>query len=64
MTTKAKTFDCVAMKRKIQADMLAEYAAAKDQYKSFAAFIEAQSNKSRWIREARERLETLPRQRP
>jgi hypothetical protein len=38
-TKKAKTFDCVEMKRRIQADLMAEYENRKDQYSSFADFI-------------------------
>lgn len=38
-TKKAKTFDCVEMKRRIQADLMAEYESRKDQYSSFADFI-------------------------
>jgi hypothetical protein len=38
-TKKAKTFDCVEMKRRIQADLMAEYESQKDQFSSFADFI-------------------------
>jgi len=38
-TKKAKTFDCVEMKRRIQTDLMAEYESRKDQFSSFADFI-------------------------
>ncbi|MBI5896257.1 MAG: hypothetical protein HZB24_09740 [Desulfobacterales bacterium] len=38
-TKKTKTFDCVEMKQRIQADLIAEYEARKDQFSSFADFI-------------------------
>ena len=38
-TKKTKTFDCVEMKRRIQADLMAEYQSRKDQFSSFADFI-------------------------
>ena len=38
-TKKAKTFDCVEMKRRIQTDLMAEYENRKDQFSSFADFI-------------------------
>ncbi|MFZ1983775.1 MAG: hypothetical protein WAU91_05130 [Desulfatitalea sp.] len=38
-TKKTKTFDCVEMKQRIQAELMAEYAACKDQFSSFADFI-------------------------
>jgi hypothetical protein len=38
-TKKIKTFDCVEMKRRIQADLMDEYESRKDQFSSFADFI-------------------------
>ena len=48
MTTKAKTFDCVEMKRRAQEELLAEYEARKDEFSSYAAFIRAKSEASDW----------------
>ncbi len=41
MITKMKTFDCVEMKNRIQAEMLAEYEAHKVEYTSFVDFVKA-----------------------
>ncbi|MFH0727595.1 MAG: hypothetical protein V2B19_14795 [Pseudomonadota bacterium] len=38
-TNKTKTFDCVEMKQRVQAELMAEYEARKDQFSSFADFI-------------------------
>jgi hypothetical protein len=38
-TKKTKTFDCVEMKQRVQAELMAEYEARKDQFSSFADFI-------------------------
>jgi len=56
MATKTKTFDCVEMKNRIQAEMMAEYEAHKEEYGSFADFIEARARKSEWIQEVRKRF--------
>ena len=39
MATKPKTFDCVEMKTRIQAERLAEYQARKEEFASYLAFI-------------------------
>jgi hypothetical protein len=36
---KTKIFDCVEMKRRVQAELMAEYESHKDQFSSFADFI-------------------------
>jgi len=41
MTAKTKTFDCVDMKNRIQAERLAEYQARKEQFSSYLDFINA-----------------------
>jgi len=46
MATKAKTFDCVEMKNRIQAELLAEYEARKDEFKSYLDFINATAKNS------------------
>jgi hypothetical protein len=56
MRRNAKEFDCVEMKNRIQAEMLAEYAARKDEYPSFVDFIKARADKSAWVRQARKKL--------
>lgn len=54
MATKTKTFDCVKMKNRIQADILAEYEARKGEFASFAEFLKA--TESDWERETRQKL--------
>jgi hypothetical protein len=41
-----KTFDCVEMKNRIQAERLAEYEARKDEFASYLDFINARIKKS------------------
>ena len=41
MTKKAKTFDCVEMKNRIQAERWAEYQARKGEFRSYLDFITA-----------------------
>jgi hypothetical protein len=41
MPTKTKTFDCVEMKNRIQADRMAEYEAHKNEFASYVDFINA-----------------------
>ena len=56
MATKTKTFACVEMKNRIQAELLAEYEARKDEFPSYAAFIKAGAEESEWIRQMREKF--------
>ena len=56
MGTKTKTFDCVEMKDRIQAKLLAEYEARKDEFPSYMAFIRATAAESEWVRQLRTRL--------
>jgi hypothetical protein len=56
MARKSKTFDCVEMKNRIQAEVLAEYEARKDEFTSFAEFLK--STESDWEREVREGIQT------
>ena len=46
MSTKTKTFDCVEMKNRIQAERLAEYEARKDEFASYIDFINAREKES------------------
>ena len=41
MPTKTKTFDCVEMKNRIQAERLAEYESRKGEFASYVDFINA-----------------------
>ncbi len=41
MSTKTKTFDCVEMKNRIQAERLAEYETRKGEFASYVDFINA-----------------------
>ena len=52
---KSKAIDCVEMKRRIQAQLLAEYEAQPGKYASFSAFIRAKAAASPWSRTARRR---------
>lgn len=54
--TKKKTFDCVEMKNRIQAKLLAEYEACKGEFGSYGEFINARAEKSEWIRQMREKF--------
>ena len=48
---KTKTFDCVEMKNRIQAQRYEEYLAHRDEYESYADFIESRAKKSAWTQE-------------
>ena len=61
MATKTKTFDCVEMKNRIQAERMAEYEALKDEYPSFVDFVKTRAGKSEWVREMRNKLGPPPR---
>lgn len=56
MTTKTKTFDCVEMKNRIQAKIMAEYEAGKDEFSSFGEFINARAAKSQFVRRMRKKF--------
>jgi len=58
MPTQAKTFDCVEMKDRIQAQLLAEYDRRRDEFASFVEFLTARNDESEWVRKARARLAT------
>ncbi len=55
MTTKTKKFDCVEMKNRIQAEILAEYA-AQSQHVSFAEFLHCVAKQSPFTAKMRERF--------
>ena len=54
MSTKTKTFDCVEMKNRIQAEIIAAYERRKDEFASFAEFLKA--TESQWERQTRQKL--------
>lgn len=45
-----KTFDCVEMKDRIQKELRVEYEARKDEFSSYAEFINATAEESEEIR--------------
>ncbi|MFW6162992.1 MAG: hypothetical protein ACODAJ_09500 [Planctomycetota bacterium] len=55
MGTKTKSFDCVAMKDRIQARLVAEYERRKDEFPSYMAFIRATAAESDWVQRFRAR---------
>lgn len=58
---KTKTFDCVEMKRRIQAEIMSDYLAHRDEYASYVEFVEARANASDRVRAMRGRLRrTVP----
>lgn len=50
MRTRPKTFDCVEMKNRIQRELREEYEARKDEFSSYADFINATADESEEIR--------------
>ena len=54
MTTTTKVFDCVEMKNRIQADIVAEYERRKDEFASFTEFLKA--TESDWERQLRQKI--------
>ena len=50
MATKAKTFDCVEMKRQAQAAILAEWERRRNEFFSYGEFVEASIRDSEWAR--------------
>ncbi len=56
MTTRTKTFDCVEMKNRIQAERMAEYEAHKGEYASYVDFVKARADRSDWVRQMRSRI--------
>ena len=56
MTTKAQTFDCVKMKNRIQAGLMAEFEARRDDFDSYADFIVASVSEHEWSRKQLARI--------
>lgn len=61
MTTKhkKKTFDCVEMKNSIQRELQDEYKSRKDEFVSYADFINATAEESEEIRAFFERISAV-----
>ncbi len=57
MATKTKAFDCVEMKERIQAELLAEYEARKNEFPSFAQFLQRRNERDEWVAKARAKLQ-------
>jgi hypothetical protein len=56
MATKTKTFDCVEMKNRIQAEMMAEYESRKGEFPTFLDFVRAKNRESEWVRQMRKKF--------
>ena len=56
MPIRTKTFDCVEMKNRIQAQLLAEYERRKGEFASFVEFLKARNEENKWAREVRAKL--------
>jgi len=50
MMNKKKTFDCVEMKNRIQAEIQAEYEARRSEFSSFVEFVKASAMKADYAR--------------
>ena len=55
MTADGKTFDCVEMKNRIQAERLAEYESRKGEFTSYVDFINARVKDSELMKVVREK---------
>ncbi len=55
MPTKTKTFDCVEMKNRIQAERLAEYESRKKEFASYVDFINARVKDSELMKIVRKK---------
>ena len=59
MTTRAKAFDCVEMKNRIQAERLVEYETHGDEFASYLDFINARVKDSELARIVRQKTGTI-----
>ena len=57
-----KRFDCVEMKNRIQQEVRLEYETRKDEFSSYADFVNATADQSEVVRAFREKIEaaTMP----
>ncbi len=60
MMKKTKSFDCVAMKNRIQKKLMQEYEARKDEFPSYADFIRATVQENEWCRKQWARISQAP----
>ena len=58
MRTRPKTFDCVEMKNRIQAERLAEYETRKNEFSSYVDFIDARVKDSELANIMRQKTRT------
>lgn len=56
MTTKTKTFDCVAMKQQAQRELMKEYEARRGEFSSYAEFLRVTSQENEEVRQWRKSL--------
>ncbi len=56
MATRAKKFDCVQMKNRIQRELRQEYQARKTKFASYADFLNATADESEEIRIFRDKV--------
>ena len=56
MATKAKTFDCVEMKRQSQRKLREQYEARKQEFDSYHDFLKAKADESSWVRRMRKKF--------
>ena len=56
MATRAKTFDCVEMKRQCQRKLQKEYEARKHEFDSYYDFLAAKANESEWVQRVRKKI--------
>jgi hypothetical protein len=60
MGTKTKAFDCVAMKRRAQEQLLAEYDARRAEFPSYVEFLNAKAERSELARLVRAKIAGQP----
>ena len=56
MMNRAKTFDCVKMKNRIQRELRQEYQTRKTEFASYADFLNATADESEDVRRFREKV--------
>lgn len=56
MRTKAKTFDCVEMKRRAQEKLRAEYEARRGEFASYSEFLAATVTEDPWQKRLWEKI--------
>ena len=56
MATRTKTFDCVGMKNRIQAQLIDEFEKRTGESSSFAEFLTRRNERDEWVQKARAKL--------